>query len=100
MTTSGGRHHTSPGLGQTEVLLKGRTYAESNTQKTDGTDGSELRNTLKGMEHGKGAEVWNEVRKKGEYGTYNVGVKDLASAYVLCPCLAEPRNDQFFPREV
>ena len=38
---------------------------------------------------GKGAEVWNEVRKKGRCGTYNVGVKDLASAYVLCPRLAE-----------
>ena len=30
------------------------------------TDGSELRNTLEGTEHGKGAEVRNEVRKKGE----------------------------------
>ena len=65
------------------TLLKRRTDAESNTRKTDGTDGSELRNTLKGMEHGKGAEVRNEVRKKGEYGTYNVGVKDLAS---IEPC--------------
>ena len=37
----------------------------------------------------KGAEVWNEVRKKGRCRTYNVGVKDLASAYVLCPHLAE-----------
>ena len=27
--------------------------------------------------------------EKGRCGTYNVGVKDLASAYVLCPCLAE-----------
>ena len=53
--------------------LKRRTEAESNTRKTDGMDGSELRNTLKGMEHGKGAEVRNEVRKKGEYGTYNIG---------------------------
>ena len=34
-----------------------------NAQKTDG---SELRNTLEGTEHGKGAEVRNEVRKKGE----------------------------------
>ena len=58
-------------------------------RKTDGMDGSELRNTLKGTEHGKGAEVRNEVRKKGRYGTYNVGVEDLASAYVLCPRLAE-----------
>ena len=55
------------------------------------TDGSELRNTLEGTEHGKGAAVRNEVRKKGRCGMYNVGVKDfkLASAYVLCPCLAE-----------
>ena len=29
-------------------------------------DRSELRNTLEGTEHGKGAEVQNEVRKKGE----------------------------------
>ena len=58
-------------------------------RKMDGTDGSELRNTLEGTEHGKGAEVRNEVRKKGRCGTYNVGVKDLASAYVLCPRLAE-----------
>ena len=34
-----------------------------NAQKTDG---SELRNTLEGTEHGKGAEVRNEVRKQGE----------------------------------
>ena len=31
------------------------------------TDGSELRDTLEGMEHGKGAEVRSEVRKKGRY---------------------------------
>ena len=30
------------------------------------TDRSELWNTLEGTEHGKGAEVRNEVRKKGE----------------------------------
>ena len=53
------------------------------------TDRSELRNTLDGTECGKRAEVRNEVRKKGRCGTYNVGVKDLASAYVLCPRLAE-----------
>ena len=53
----------------------------------DGTDGSELRNTLKGKEHGRGAEVRNKV--KGEHRAYNVGVKDSASAYVLCPRLAE-----------
>ena len=34
-----------------------------NTQKTDG---SELRNTLDRMEHGKGAEVRNKVKNKGE----------------------------------
>ena len=38
---------------------------------------------------GKGAEMRNEMRKRGRCRTYNVGVKDLASAYVLCPCLAE-----------
>ena len=42
-------------------------------------DGSELRNTLKEMEH----------RKEAESGMYSEGVKDLASAYVLCPRLAE-----------
>ena len=51
----------------------------SDARKTDRTGGSELRNTLEGMEHGK----------KRKSGTYNAGVKDLASAYVLCPCLAE-----------
>ena len=51
----------------------------SGTRKTDGTGGSELRNTLGKTEHGK--------RRKGR--TYNAGVKDLASAYVLCPRLAE-----------
>ena len=30
------------------------------------TDGSELRNTLERTEHGKRAEVRNEVRKRGE----------------------------------
>ena len=50
-----------------------------NTRKTDGTGGSELRNMLEGTEHGK--------RRKS--GTYNIGVKDLASAYVLCPRLAK-----------
>ena len=52
-------------------------------------DGSELRNTLEGTGYGKGAEVQNEVRKRERCGTYIVGVKDLASAYVLCPRLAE-----------
>ena len=51
----------------------------SGAQKTDRTGGSELRNTLEGTEHGK----------KRKSGMYNAGVKDLASAYVLCPRLAE-----------
>ena len=51
----------------------------SDARKMDGTGGSELRNTLGKTEHGK--------RRKS--GTYNAGVKDLASAYVLCPHLAE-----------
>ena len=51
----------------------------SNARKTDGTGGSELQNTLEGTEHGK----------RRESGTYNAWVKDLASAYVLCPRLAE-----------
>ena len=50
-----------------------------NTRKTDGMNRSELWNTLKGTEHGK--------RQKS--GVYNIGVKDLASAYVLCPRLVE-----------
>ena len=51
----------------------------SDARKTDRMSGSELRNTLEGTEHGK----------KRKSGTYNAGVKDLASAYVLCPRLAE-----------
>ena len=51
----------------------------SGARKTDGTGRSELRDTLEGTEHGK--------RRKS--GTYNAGVKDLASAYVLCPRLVE-----------
>ena len=51
----------------------------SGARKTDGTGGSELRDTLEETGHGK--------RRKS--GTYIAGVKDLASAYVLCPRLAE-----------
>ena len=80
---------SSPPPCRSDLLLKRRAGAGLNRRKTDGTDGSELRNTLKGKEHGKGAEVLNKVREKGEHGAYNVGVKDLASAYVLCPRLAE-----------
>ena len=43
---------------------------------------------LEGMEHGKGAEC----------GMYIVGVKDLASAYVLCPRLAEYRGLSIYGR--
>ena len=34
---------------------------------------------------------WRETEygKRWKSGTYNAGVKDLASAYVLCPRLAE-----------
>ena len=57
------------------------------------TDGSELQNTLEGMEHygtqKQGQKVPNEVRKRERCGTYIVGVKDLASAYALCPRLSE-----------
>ena len=76
-------------------VKKRRTDAEPNAQKTDGADGSELRNTLKGTEHGKGAEV----RRKGGYRTYNVGVKDLASAYVLCPRLTERGGLSIYGRD-
>ena len=57
----------------------------SDTQKTDGTGGLELRNMLEGTGH----------RKRRKSGTYNAGVKDLASAYVLCPRLAECGVFQF-----
>ena len=49
---------------QTHLLLKRRAGAGSYRRKTDGTDRSELQNTLKGKEYGKGAEVRNKV--KGE----------------------------------
>ena len=52
-------------------------------------DGSELWNTLEGMEHGKRSWEVDRMREGKGYGTYSVGVKDLASAYVLCPRLAE-----------
>ena len=40
------------------------------------------------------ADGWTEGRKDGRTegrkdGTYSAGVKDSASAYVLCPCLTE-----------
>ena len=37
--------------------------------------------------------------EKGEYGTYNVGVKDLASACVLCPRLAERGGLSIYGRD-
>ena len=47
-------------------------------------------NTKKGV----GSAEWDEEAKR--CGTYNVGVKDLASAYVLCPRLAEYRGLSIF----
>ena len=41
----------------------------------------------------------NEVREKGKHGAYNVGVKDLASAYVLCPHLAERGGLSIYGRD-
>ena len=46
-----------------QVFVKDVRMGVLNAQKTDG---SELQNTLEGTEHGKGAEVRNEVRKKGK----------------------------------
>ena len=37
----------------------------------------------------KGRKVCNRMREGKRCGTYSVGVKDLASAYVLCPRLTE-----------
>ena len=37
----------------------------------------------------KGLRGVDRMREGKGYGTYSVGVKDLASAYVLCPRLAE-----------
>ena len=37
-------------------------------------------------------KVQNGMRKGERCGTYIVGVKDLASAYVLCPRLTEYRG--------
>ena len=54
----------------TEVKTNGNQYSVRNVRmgvpNARKTDRSELRNTLEGTEHGKGAEVWNKVRKKGE----------------------------------
>ena len=58
-------------------------------QKTDGTDGSELRKYAGGDGTRKRGRSVERSEEKGRCGTYNVGVKDLASTYVLCPCLAE-----------
>ena len=61
----------------------------SGARKTGGTGGSELRDTLEETGHGK--------RRKS--GTYNAGVKDLASAYVLCPRLVECGGLSIYGRE-
>ena len=46
----------------------------------------------------KGRKVWNGMRKGERCGTYIVGVKDSASAYVLCPRLAEYRGLSIYGR--
>ena len=46
----------------------------------------------------KGQKVWNGMREVKRCGTYGVGVKDLASAYVLCPRLAEYRGLSIYVR--
>ena len=57
---------TTEGLGRMKPflsrLLKRCTDGDAECTE-DGRDG---RNTLEGTEHGKGAEVWNEVRKRGD----------------------------------
>ena len=65
------------------VVVRRRTDGVPNARKTDG---SELRNMLDGTEMQKRG---GSMERKGRCGTYNVGMKDLASAYVLCPRLAE-----------
>ena len=56
----------------------------------DGRDGR-----IRATEYAKRNGTWKRgggegrIEEKGELGTYNGGVKDLASAYVLCPRLAE-----------
>ena len=80
---SNGPHSASRLIG---IVVKGRTDGGAECTE-DGRIGAMEYAGRNG--HGKGAEVRNEVRKKERCGTYNVGVKDLASAYVLCPRLAE-----------
>ena len=60
-------------------LLKRRTDADVGYTE-DGRDGR-----IGATKYAGG----NGARKEAESGTYNTGVKDLASAYVLCPRLAE-----------
>ena len=71
---------------QTFIFVKKRT-----DRGAEFTEDGRIRATEYAGRNGrrKGAEVRNEMRKRGRCGTYNVGVKDLASAYVLCPRLAE-----------
>ena len=51
------------------VVLKRRAGAGSNRRKTDRTDGSELRNTLKGTETEKGGSA---EQSEGKGGTQSV----------------------------
>ena len=71
------------------VFWKCVKYVQKGCWMHGKTDGSELWNTLEGMEHGKMGWEVDRMREGKGYGTYSVGVKDLASAYVLCPRLAE-----------
>ena len=61
-------------------MLKRHTDAESGYME-DGRD-----ERIGAMEYAKGKR---NTEKRRRCGTYNAGVKDLASAYVLCPRLAE-----------
>ena len=65
-------------LGST--LLKSRTDAEAECTE-DGLD-----ERIGATEYAKGKR---NTEKRQRCGTYNAGVKDLASANVLCPRLAE-----------
>ena len=77
--------------GKLVKLLKRRTDGCAGCTE-DGRDGR-IRATEytggNGTRKRGGSAERSEKKKKGRCETYNVGVKDLASAYVLCPHLAE-----------
>ena len=62
------------------MVLKRHTDAESEYTE----DGQDER--IGATDYAKGKR---NTEKRRRCGTYNAGVKDLASAYVLCPRLAE-----------